>query len=82
MCQKMPWRKACLLSIEEEGKRHYVINNDFNTFMYDHTPYYERKHFCRYCFKVFITEKILKCHVKDFFEIKVNKWLRCLEKVH
>ena len=26
-----------LLLIGEEGKRHYVLIKDFNTFMYDHT---------------------------------------------
>ena len=28
-----------LLLIGEEGKRHYVLIKDFNTFMYDHTSH-------------------------------------------
>ena len=34
-----------LLLIGEEGKRHYVLNNDFNTFMNDDTILRGRKHF-------------------------------------
>ena len=32
--------------MEEKGKRHYVLTKDFNTFMYDHSLYRGRKHFC------------------------------------
>ena len=32
--------------IGEEGKRHYVLIKDFNTFMYDHTLHRGKKHFC------------------------------------
>ena len=32
----------------EDGKRHYVLIKDFNTFMYDYTLHRGRKHFCRY----------------------------------
>ena len=35
-----------LLLIGEEGKRHYVLLKDFNTFMYDHTLHRRREHFC------------------------------------
>ena len=37
-----------LLLIGEEGKGHYVLIKDFNTFMYGHTLHRGRKHFCRY----------------------------------
>ena len=37
------------LLIREEGKRHYFLIKDFNTFMYEHTLHRGRKHFCRYC---------------------------------
>ena len=37
-----------ILLIESEGKRHYVLITDFDTFMYDHTLHRGRKHFCRY----------------------------------
>ena len=32
----------------EEGKRHYVLIKDFNTFMYDHTLHCSRKHYCKH----------------------------------
>ena len=37
--------------------------------MYDHTLHRGRKHFCRYFLQVFITEELLKSHIKDCFEI-------------
>ena len=37
--------------------------------MYGHTLHRGRKHFCRYCLQAFSTEEILKCHVKDCFNI-------------
>ena len=57
-----------LLLIREEGKRHYVLIKDFDTFMY-HTLHRGRKHFCRFCLQAFSTEEILKRHIKDFFKI-------------
>ena len=58
-----------LLLIGEEGKRHYVLVKDFNTFMYDHTLHRGRKPFCCYCLQAFSTEELLKCHIKDCFKI-------------
>ena len=37
--------------------------------MYDHSLHRERKHFFRYCLHAFITEEILKRHIKDCFKI-------------
>ena len=54
-----------LLLIGEEGKRHYVLIKDFNTFMHDYALNSERKHFCHYCLQAFSTEKTLKYHAKD-----------------
>ena len=39
-------KHADLSLIGEEGKRHYVLIKDFNTFKYDHTLHCGRKHFC------------------------------------
>ena len=44
-----------LLSIGEEGKRHYVLIKDFNTFIYSHTLCCGRKKFCCYCLQDFVT---------------------------
>ena len=38
-----------LLLIAEEGKRHYRLIKDFNSFMYNHTLHRRNKHFWRYC---------------------------------
>ena len=37
--------------------------------MCDHSLNHERKHFCRYFLHPFITEDILKRHIKDCFKI-------------
>ena len=52
--------------IEVKENRHYVVIKKFNTFMYDHTLHL---HFCLYSLQIFSTEKILKRHIKDCFEI-------------
>ena len=52
--------------IEVKENRHYVVIKKLNTFMYDHTLHL---HFCRYSLQTFSTEKILKRHIKDCFEI-------------
>ena len=48
-----------LLLIRKEGKRHYVLIKDFNTFMYDHTLHRKRKRFCSYCLQAFSAEEML-----------------------
>ena len=45
-------RHVDLLLIGEEGKRHYVLINGFNTFMHDHILYHGKKHFYCYCLLV------------------------------
>ena len=45
-----------LLLIEEKGKRHYVLINDFNTFMYNHTLHHRKKKFRCYGLQAFSTE--------------------------
>ena len=62
-------RHVDLLLIGEEGKRHNVLIKDFNTFMHDHTLHRGRKHFSWCCLQAFITEEILRRHIKDCFKI-------------
>ena len=38
-----------------------------------HTLHCGRKHFCCYCLDAFITEEILKHHIKDCFTINDNE---------
>ena len=70
-----------LLLIREEGKRHYVLIKDFDTFMY-HTLHRRRKHFCRFCLQAFSTEEILKRHYKTSLKSLVNKELSSLKRVN
>ena len=58
-----------LLLIGEGEKKHYVLINDFNRLIYDRSLHRGRKHFCCYCLHAFITEEILKHHIKDCFKI-------------
>ena len=37
--------------------------------MHDHTLHRGKKHFCHYCLHAFVTEEILKSHIKDCFKI-------------
>ena len=64
-----------LLLISEEGKRHYVLIKDFNTFMYDYNLHRGRKHCCQYCLQAFSSEEILKSHIKDCYKLMTNKKL-------
>ena len=50
-------------------KKQFVLIKDFKTFMYDHSLYRGRKCFYRYCLHAFVTEEILKRHIKDCFKI-------------
>ena len=42
---------------------------DINTFMYYHTLYRGRNHFCHYSLQAFRTAEKLKFHVEDCFKI-------------
>ena len=66
----------------KEGKRHYVLIKDFNTFLCDHSIHRKRKHFCCYCLHAFNTEEILKCHIKDWFKINDNLRIIMPKKVN
>ena len=69
-----------LLLIGEEGKRHFVLIKDFNTFMHDYALNSERKHFCRYCLQALSTEKTLKSHAKDWLKINGYQTIKVPKK--
>ena len=71
-----------LLLIGEEGKRHYVLIKDFNTFIFDHKLHCGKKNFCRYCLQTFNTEKILKYPVKDCFRTNGKQMAKMPNKVN
>ena len=65
-----------------EAKRHYVLINDFNTLIYDHSLHRGRKHFYRYCLQAFSTTEILKSHVNDYFKINGKQMRKMPKKVN
>ena len=73
-------RNVDLLLIGEGEKKHYVLINDFNRFMYDHLLHRRRKHICRYCLHAFIIEKILKRHIKDYFKTNDKQTIKMPKK--
>ena len=46
-----------LLLIGEEGKRHYVLIKDFNTFMYDHTLHRGKNIFVAIIYRLLVKKK-------------------------
>ena len=51
--------------LRKEDKRHCILIEDFNTFMYNYTIHRGRKNFCRYCLQAVTTANLLKCHVNN-----------------
>ena len=48
--------------------------------MYDHLLHLGRKYFCRYCLHAFITEEILKKHIKNCFKINGKQMIKMPKK--
>ena len=48
--------------------------------MYDHSLHRRRKYFHRYCLQAFITEEILKRHIKDCFKINDKQTIEMPKK--
>ena len=44
--------------------------------MYDHSLHRGRKYFCRYCLHAFITEEVLKRHIKNCFKINDEQTIK------
>ena len=66
--------------IGEREKKHYVLINGFNTFIYDHTLKHVSKHFCHYCLHAFVTEEMLKRHIKNCFKINGKQIIKMSKK--
>ena len=73
-------RKCWLIIDRRRKKKHYISINDFNRFIYEHSLDRVRKQFCRYCLHAFITNEILKCHIKDCFKNNSKKTIRIPQK--
>ena len=48
--------------------------------MYDHSLHRGRKHFCCYCLHAFITEEILKCHIKNCLKLNGKQKIKIPKK--
>ena len=69
-----------LLLVGKGGKKHYILINDFNRPIHDHLLHHGRKHFYRYCLHTFITEDIVKCHIKDCFKTNGKQTVKMPKK--
>ena len=58
-----------LLLLTDENKSHYVYIKDFNRFMFNKTKNKNKKHFGKYCFHCFSSEKVLEEHKKVCLKI-------------
>ena len=77
---KNTYKRHTFKILSEEGKRHYVLTKDCNTFIYDHTLHCGEKHFSRYFLQDFGIVEILKGHVNDCFKINGKQMIKMLEK--
>ena len=57
-----------LLTTENENK-HYVLIQDFNSFMYNQTKHKESKHFCMHCLHCFSSEEVLSTHKNNCIQV-------------
>ena len=62
-------RQMNLLLITEDENKHYVLIEDFNTFMFNKTKHKERKHFCMHCLQCFSSEKVLNNHKDNCIQV-------------
>ena len=69
-----------LLLITKDGKKHYVLIKDFNTFMYNQSKHKERKHFCMYCLQCFSSERILANDVNNYLTINGAQAINMLKQ--
>ena len=74
-------KPVSLLLIGEKGNRHSVLIKDFIIFIHNHTLNRKKQHFWRYFLQAFSTEKILKRHIKDCFEINSKQRITIPKKI-
>ena len=64
-----------LLVTGEEGKRHYVIIKDFNTFMYDHSLHCGKNLFAVIVYKISVQKEYQNVILKTALKLMANKEL-------
>ena len=70
-----------LLLITKDEKKHCILINDFNTFMYNQSKHKNKKHFCMYCLQCFSSERILANHVNNCLMINGKQAINMPKKV-
>ena len=63
-------RNMNLLLITEDENKHYILIENFNTFMYNKTKHKERKHFCMHCLQCISSERVLSDHNDNWVKVK------------
>ena len=69
-----------LLLIAEGERKHYVLINDFNRFICNHSSHGGRKYFYCYYLHALITEGILKRRIKGYFKINGKQTIKMPKK--
>ena len=54
-----------LLLSDSDGKKHYVLIKDFNSFMFKQTKHKSKKNLCMNCLQCFSSKEVLDAHRKD-----------------
>ena len=54
-----------LLLLDSDGKKHYVLIKDFNSFMFKQTKHKSKKNVCMNCLQCFSSKEVLDAHRKD-----------------
>ena len=73
-------RHMNLLLITEDENKHYVLIEDFNTFMFNKTKHKDRKHFCMHCLQCFSSEKVLNNHKNNCIQVNGTQAVKMPDK--
>ena len=69
-----------LLLITEGENKHYVLIEDFNTFMFNKTKHKESKHFCMHCLQCFSSEDVLMNHKDNCIQVNGTQAVKMPDK--
>ena len=73
-------RHTNLLLITEDENKHYVLIEDFNTFMFNKTKHKESKHFCMHCLQCFSSERVLNNHKDNCIQVNGTQAVKMPDK--
>ena len=71
-----------LLLINKDKNNHYVLIQDFNKFMFNHTKHKCKKYFCMYCLQCFNQEDLLTEHKNNCLSINGKQAIKMPGKGH